>query len=130
MKLLAEQRYQCYDSSLNWRLPNVTAHCVDGLEVGEFRVNEAPCQIVNYLYLRVGIARSIEWQLDCCRYIIPEHVNHIAGYISDDQQDGRISIVFAVPCTSNGMIEDVIREEYEDLADAKFVSLHPEMQLI
>lgn len=86
------------------------------------------CILVNYLYRRDPMPRSVQWHMNAYRLSeTPE--SRVPGFVDQESSDDQLSITFAIPCAQGGDIDEETQGEYEELADDRFRQLRPGQEL-
>lgn len=91
-------------------------------------MDEQPCVLVDYLYRRDPMPRSIRWHLNARRLSATPELR-VPGFVDQEGGGDQLSITFAVPCSQDGNIDDETQGEYEELADERFGQLRPGQEL-
>jgi hypothetical protein len=91
-------------------------------------VEPQQCFLVNYLYRRHPMPRSIRWHMSAYRLSATPELR-VPGFVDQESSADQLSITFAVPCTPNGEVDEETQGEYEGLADERFGQLRPGQEL-
>ncbi len=91
-------------------------------------MGEMPCLLVNYLYRRTRFPGSVTWHLNC-HQLSDAVVTRSPGLVEHAGNANEARFIFAVPCSAKGKISLETQDEYEKLADERFLELYPGHQL-
>jgi hypothetical protein len=91
-------------------------------------MGEQPCVLVNYMYCRDPMPRSIRWHLNLYRLSATPELR-VPGFVEQEGSGDQLSITYAVPCTQGGDIDEETQGEFEELADEHFGQLRPGQEL-